>query len=583
MTGRSSATLGVGFNSINWTNPAFGKPRCSYRDGLGVPERGSVSGVVRPGRSRPSPAPLNVPPAWGAQINNPNGGRPARMNQWNVSVQRRADEERDRRGVVARQPRRLARGEQSRQPQCDAITKKFQQLRRSESNDPADRTLPDALANRFGPRGLARVQGAVHRLPGGATVAQTLRPFPQLDCACAVQVGALRQHVVRRPAPQPHEAAVAPPQSDRGVRVAERRGTGERRLPRRGGRANRQTFRSRGTAIVRRELTAVHLRDELKTTRRRTRPARSTAQSSATERSPAWFAPPRRADCSARRRTISSRSSSRTPTWTPGGGSSPLFVEGTQLQMHRPARARGLVARSRGLGRSAPGRFGVSSAYHDDYRWRRQARREPERRTPLQGSAETSVKSAPSSSTFSTRTHLRCPKPTSTTTRSRPAPSIPVESPPAVSVTSTRPPRRGRTCRKRRSFKVPVLGPRQSSLPRSASSLRRLEGGGPASLRSPVGAAAHFAAAVGPARFSSPVGLGAARLGRGGERESEPAYRRRAAYHGSKVSRGPVGDQLCSLDSVNRRSGRRGCAPRSRVISTTPRQPEQGPHGAGRI
>ena len=86
VTGGSS-TLGVGFNSINWTNPAFGEAALRLQDGLHYDAttctgRHSIPGI------RPSPGQLNVPPAWGAQINDPNGGRPARVNQWNVSVQR---------------------------------------------------------------------------------------------------------------------------------------------------------------------------------------------------------------------------------------------------------------------------------------------------------------------------------------------------------------------------------------------------------------------------------------------------------------------------------------------------------------
>jgi hypothetical protein len=86
VTGGSS-TLGVGFNSLNWTNPAFGEAALRLRDGLQYRNEDLYQASYDPG-VRPSPGQLNVPPAWGAQINDPNGGRPARINQWNISIQR---------------------------------------------------------------------------------------------------------------------------------------------------------------------------------------------------------------------------------------------------------------------------------------------------------------------------------------------------------------------------------------------------------------------------------------------------------------------------------------------------------------
>ena len=103
VTGGSS-TLGVGFNSVNWTNPAFGEAALLLRDGLHYNQADLYAASFDPG-IRPSPGQLDVPPAWGAQINHPDGGRPARVNQWNVSVQRELLQERDRRSVVRRQSR----------------------------------------------------------------------------------------------------------------------------------------------------------------------------------------------------------------------------------------------------------------------------------------------------------------------------------------------------------------------------------------------------------------------------------------------------------------------------------------------
>ena len=97
VTGGSS-TLGVGFNSLNWTNPAFGEAALRLRDGLQLQPGRSVPASLDPG-IRPSPGQLNVPPAWGAQINDPER-RPAGTRQ-PVEHQHpaRASQEHDRRSV----------------------------------------------------------------------------------------------------------------------------------------------------------------------------------------------------------------------------------------------------------------------------------------------------------------------------------------------------------------------------------------------------------------------------------------------------------------------------------------------------
>ena len=67
VTGGSS-TLGVGFNSLDWTNPAFGEAALRLRDGLQYNPADLYAASLDPG-IRPSPGQLDVPPAWGAQIN----------------------------------------------------------------------------------------------------------------------------------------------------------------------------------------------------------------------------------------------------------------------------------------------------------------------------------------------------------------------------------------------------------------------------------------------------------------------------------------------------------------------------------
>ena len=158
VTGGSS-TLGVGFNSINWTNPAFGEAALRLQDGLVYNVDDLYPASFDPG-IRPSPGQLNVPPAWGAQINDP-AGRPAGAREPVEHRHPARDRQAHRlRGGVRRQPRRLARSQQSGEPQRDAADAPPGARPRSEQ---PGRSHAADVADRFGARGVSRLQGAVRR------------------------------------------------------------------------------------------------------------------------------------------------------------------------------------------------------------------------------------------------------------------------------------------------------------------------------------------------------------------------------------------------------------------------------------
>ena len=199
VTGGSS-TLGVGFNSLNWTNPAFGEAALRLQDGLQYNHEDLYHASYDPG-IRPSPGQLNVPPAWGAQINDPNGGRPARINQWNISVQRELFK-----NVIAEVSYLGNRGvwlEANNLVSHNATPlTRFQELGLDLNN--AGR--PDAahVADRFCPRGVARVQGALRRIPGQRDRRADAPAVPAVQRRPRRPVGAARQHLVRRAACQSH-------------------------------------------------------------------------------------------------------------------------------------------------------------------------------------------------------------------------------------------------------------------------------------------------------------------------------------------------------------------------------------------
>jgi hypothetical protein len=75
--------IGVGFNILSFTAPSFGEPATDLSRGLVYNPNDLYNASYDPGL-RPSPGQVNSPPFWV----DPNGGRPGRIVQWNISLQR---------------------------------------------------------------------------------------------------------------------------------------------------------------------------------------------------------------------------------------------------------------------------------------------------------------------------------------------------------------------------------------------------------------------------------------------------------------------------------------------------------------
>lgn len=182
VTGGSNQ-LGLGFNSVDFSNPAFGESALLMRDGLQYDRADLYTATLDPG-IRPTPGQLNVPPAWGGQINDRNGGRPGRVNQWSFSVQRELSPNLSlqasyvgNRGVWI---------EANNLIRPNAIRPETLAARGLDLNNPGDRTL---LTSRIdSPLAAQRGFGRPYEgFPGSATVAQSLRPFPQFNDNLAVR------------------------------------------------------------------------------------------------------------------------------------------------------------------------------------------------------------------------------------------------------------------------------------------------------------------------------------------------------------------------------------------------------------
>ena len=81
----TTATVGVGFNTLNFSNSTglFGDPALYLKDGLKYNFGDLYAATYDPG-VRPDKGTINSPPSYLS----PQGGRPPRINQWNIAIQR---------------------------------------------------------------------------------------------------------------------------------------------------------------------------------------------------------------------------------------------------------------------------------------------------------------------------------------------------------------------------------------------------------------------------------------------------------------------------------------------------------------
>ena len=173
-----SLTLGLGFNSADFSNSAFGIPALLMKDGLVYNPADLTKASLDPG-IRPLPGQTSsFPDAWWGVMQDRNGARPGRVNQWNIAIQRELG--RDFAVELAWVGNRGVWLEADELVNVNAINPARLQALGLDLNNPADRQL---LTSRIdstlaASRGFTRPYAGY---PGSATVAQTLRPFPQFN------------------------------------------------------------------------------------------------------------------------------------------------------------------------------------------------------------------------------------------------------------------------------------------------------------------------------------------------------------------------------------------------------------------
>jgi hypothetical protein len=157
-----------------WNNPAYAEPATILRDGLAINRAQLYTATLDPGL-RPGAGQLNAP----GTIFDRNGARPGRVLQWNISVQR----ELVRNLVVeaAYVGNRSVWLTQNNIVNPNAISDATLAAYGLNRNNPADLAL---LASRIdsplaAQRGFSQLPYA--GFPGGSSVAQSLRAFPQFN------------------------------------------------------------------------------------------------------------------------------------------------------------------------------------------------------------------------------------------------------------------------------------------------------------------------------------------------------------------------------------------------------------------
>ena len=176
------STLGAGgWNTFNFQSPAFGDPGAILRNGL-VYNRDDLFRVNNDPGIRPSPGQVDSPPQW----IHPDAGKPPRLNQWSVSIQRELT--RDLVVDVAYVGNRGDGFTVNNLLNLNGITQDRLRSFGLDINNPNDRAL---LTSRLD-SSLAASRG-FNKLPyagysGANTVAQSLRPFPQFGTINALGV-----------------------------------------------------------------------------------------------------------------------------------------------------------------------------------------------------------------------------------------------------------------------------------------------------------------------------------------------------------------------------------------------------------
>jgi hypothetical protein len=168
-----TSTFGVGFNTLNFTNSNYGDAALFLRNGLSYDINKLYAATYDPG-IRPSPGQIDAPPNWYDDT----GGRPPRINQWNISLQREFF--RDLLVEGAYVGNRSSHIEANNALQLNALSPQMYLQKGFDVTNAADRTVLLGLWTSAAAQARG-IKAPYAGYPTGLTVAQLLRPYPQFS------------------------------------------------------------------------------------------------------------------------------------------------------------------------------------------------------------------------------------------------------------------------------------------------------------------------------------------------------------------------------------------------------------------
>ena len=168
------SSIGVGYNSLSFSTPSYGDPASTFATGMQYKLSDLYTSSFDPG-IRPQAGQINTP----GSLTDSNGGRPPRLNQWSLGVQRELTKD-----LVVEANYVGNRGawfEADSLVDPNALSPQRLQSFGLDINNAADRTL---LTSRLdsttaASRGFNKLPYAGYSAAN--TVAQSLRPFPQFS------------------------------------------------------------------------------------------------------------------------------------------------------------------------------------------------------------------------------------------------------------------------------------------------------------------------------------------------------------------------------------------------------------------
>ena len=167
----NTATVQVGWNTLAFSTGTFGTPAGYLKTGLQYDPSLLTSNAMNPGQ-QPVPGTINSPPSYLS----PQGGRPPRINQWNISVQREIFPNLTLEGGYIGNRSIWILGNNTYEP--NALSIQGLAARGYNISLPSVQTLLTSAWN--SPAAVAAgIKAPYAGYPLGLTVAQTLRPFPQ--------------------------------------------------------------------------------------------------------------------------------------------------------------------------------------------------------------------------------------------------------------------------------------------------------------------------------------------------------------------------------------------------------------------